>query len=224
MAIQSTATLKSFFQTGDHPTQANFSDLIDSVATLDSDGNLDAVVIPRNDTAANLNSIVLAAGEFASTTDTHQLRLGDGSTLGGVPYETNPFNQSLNANDSVGFTRVSIAAAGDPDSGGSSGIVFFDDSASDTWFIDSYDVNDFNGQALRIGNQNGWYALVATDDGSQSVQLGGNQVFDNPPALPTLTPASHTAAGTTGQIAWDTNFIYICIGTNSWKRAAITVW
>lgn len=38
---------------------------------------------------------------------------------------------------------------------------------------------------------------------------------------PTQTPSSATDTGTTGQIAWDADFIYVCIATNSWKRAAI---
>lgn len=35
------------------------------------------------------------------------------------------------------------------------------------------------------------------------------------------TPASNDT-GTTGQIAWDANYIYVCTATNTWKRAALT--
>ena len=38
------------------------------------------------------------------------------------------------------------------------------------------------------------------------------------------TPASAGAAGNTGDRAWDTNFFYICIATNSWRRVAHNVW
>lgn len=38
------------------------------------------------------------------------------------------------------------------------------------------------------------------------------------------TPTSATATGNTGDIAWDTNFIYVCVATNTWKRTAITTW
>ena len=51
---------------------------------LDSNGDLVGVLIPRHDTLTNLSGIVLEAGEFASTTDTHQILVGDGSTAGGV--------------------------------------------------------------------------------------------------------------------------------------------
>lgn len=37
-------------------------------------------------------------------------------------------------------------------------------------------------------------------------------------------PATAAAAGTTGDIAWDTGFIYVCTATNTWKRVAIATW
>ena len=42
--------------------------------------------------------------------------------------------------------------------------------------------------------------------------------------LTTETPASAAAAGTAGQIAWDTGFIYVCTATNTWERVAIATW
>ena len=38
------------------------------------------------------------------------------------------------------------------------------------------------------------------------------------------TPASATATGTTGEVRIDANYIYVCTGTNTWKRAAISTW
>lgn len=38
------------------------------------------------------------------------------------------------------------------------------------------------------------------------------------------TPASATAAGNAGDIAWDTNYVYVCVATNTWKRSAIATW
>lgn len=40
----------------------------------------------------------------------------------------------------------------------------------------------------------------------------------------TQTPASATAPGTTGQIVWDANYIYVCTATDTWKRSAISGW
>ncbi|MGB2698052.1 MAG: hypothetical protein WBD28_09390, partial [Candidatus Zixiibacteriota bacterium] len=45
------------------------------------------------------------------------------------------------------------------------------------------------------------------------------------------TPASSSADGYTGEVAWDANYIYICTsgdgpggGADSWKRAALSTW
>jgi hypothetical protein len=38
------------------------------------------------------------------------------------------------------------------------------------------------------------------------------------------TPASASATGTAGTIAWDTSYIYVCTATNTWKRAALSTW
>lgn len=38
------------------------------------------------------------------------------------------------------------------------------------------------------------------------------------------TPASATAAGNQGEIAWDSSFVYVCTSTNVWRRAALSAW
>jgi len=38
------------------------------------------------------------------------------------------------------------------------------------------------------------------------------------------TPTSATEACDQGEISWDTNFIYVCVATNTWKRSAISTW
>jgi hypothetical protein len=38
------------------------------------------------------------------------------------------------------------------------------------------------------------------------------------------TPASSTAAGYPGEICWDNNYLYVCVGTNTWKRVALSSW
>ena len=42
--------------------------------------------------------------------------------------------------------------------------------------------------------------------------------------LATATPASAAATGTEGDIAWDTNYIYVCVATDTWKRVGISTW
>lgn len=38
------------------------------------------------------------------------------------------------------------------------------------------------------------------------------------------TPASASDTGTTGQIAWDADYLYVCTATDTWKRVAIATW
>ena len=38
------------------------------------------------------------------------------------------------------------------------------------------------------------------------------------------TPSTSSSTGVTGQIVWDSSYVYICVATNTWKRAAITTW
>ena len=37
-------------------------------------------------------------------------------------------------------------------------------------------------------------------------------------------PASATATGTKGDIRYTSDYIYVCIATNTWKRSALTTW
>lgn len=63
-----------------------------------------------------------------------------------------------------------------------------------------------------------------------TLQLGGTDTNSldvnaiGPVIRSAYTPASATASGTTGQIVWDANYIYVCTATNTWKRVAIATW
>jgi len=73
---------------------------------------------------------------------------------------------------------------------------------------------------------------IGTEGASGSttnINIGGGvgtctTTIDADLVIPNETPASATAAGTQGQIAWDGDYIYICTATNTWKRAAIGTW
>ena len=38
------------------------------------------------------------------------------------------------------------------------------------------------------------------------------------------TPANATDTGQAGQICWDTNYLYVCVALNTWKRIALSSW
>ena len=68
--------------------------------------------------------------------------------------------------------------------------------------------------------------------GQQSTQNGRTFVW-NPPAWELVAasglswssvPASATATGTAGQIAYDGSYLYLASATDTWKRAALSTW
>jgi hypothetical protein len=82
---------------------------------------------------------------------------------------------------------------------------------------------DAGGAALYIANGDDGGAYANTwlyGDSSYNVHLkNGHLILTN-----THTPASASATGTAGQVAWDADYIYICIATDTWKRVAISTW
>jgi len=49
------------------------------------------------------------------------------------------------------------------------------------------------------------------------LHVGGDTIrLQNP-----KTPASSSAACNQGDISWDANYVYVCVATNQWKRAAL---
>ena len=59
---------------------------------------------------------------------------------------------------------------------------------------------------------------VDTDNGRVTV------VGDTFQIATSKTPSSATDTGTTGDIAWDADYIYVCTATDTWKRTAISTW
>jgi hypothetical protein len=44
------------------------------------------------------------------------------------------------------------------------------------------------------------------------------------PVVKETPPTTATSSGITGQIAYDSNYVYICTATNTWKRSALSSW
>ena len=69
------------------------------------------------------------------------------------------------------------------------------------------------------------YQLLHTDAAGTGVEWTNDVAIPGTFSISTSsTPASASAAGTAGQILWDANYIYVCISTNIWKRAAVATW
>ena len=67
--------------------------------------------------------------------------------------------------------------------------------------------------------------LLQTDAAGTGVEWTNDVAIPGVFSILTLsTPASASATGTAGQIGWDANYVYVCISTDTWKRAAISTW
>ena len=64
------------------------------------------------------------------------------------------------------------------------------------------------------------YLGIATSAPTQRLDINDSSIRIRTPN----TPASATTTGNPGQIAWDTNYVYVCVAANTWKRAALSTW
>ena len=99
-------------------------------------------------------------------------------------------------------------------------------------------------EGLVIGCQSSMDEIIfMTTDGGNTPELGMIITGDKKVGIGTLTPtapldinfdkirlrtkktpSSASAAGEQGDICWDDNYIYTCVATDTWKRAALGTW
>lgn len=92
----------------------------------------------------------------------------------------------------------------------------------------------FGTAVVRLFNDNsGGNVQIVTPNGGIDMYAGGNNNLSVTSAKaiaqklrlqsPTV-PANASASGESGDIAWDSGFVYVCTATNTWKRSAIATW
>lgn len=59
---------------------------------------------------------------------------------------------------------------------------------------------------------------------STTISSPGFMTFNTRPVLSSLPPTTATSTGVAGQIAWDSNYVYVCVATDTWKRSPISTW
>jgi len=76
---------------------------------------------------------------------------------------------------------------------------------------------------VSIGDDSGTYYLDSAGNVSAAtLRAGGHLIADsNGIYCSNVAPASSSATGTAGQIAYDSNFLYVCVAANTWKRIAL---
>jgi len=99
---------------------------------------------------------------------------------------------------------------------------------TDNFIIDGNDGGD-NTSYLSFANATNLRIGTNSIVGEAYINLGVGQVIIQSDigvvTFPfSLTISTSTDGGSTGQFAWDTDYIYIAVGTNTWKRVALSSW
>ena len=104
------------------------------------------------------------------------------------------------------------------------GIAFADNTTSTDAHVAIYaDGNALGfeaGNAERMRIDSSGKVGIGTTNPTEILDIDGDSIR----LRQSQTPASATATGTQGQIAWDANYIYVCTATNTWKRVALATW
>jgi hypothetical protein len=61
---------------------------------------------------------------------------------------------------------------------------------------------------------------IGTNAPSVKLDIDGNKIR----LRSSHTPVSSSGTGNTGDIAWDNGYLYVCVATNTWKRANLSTW
>ncbi len=61
---------------------------------------------------------------------------------------------------------------------------------------------------------------IGTESPTDMLDVNGNAIR----VRTSKTPASATDTGNAGEICWDSNYVYVCVAANTWKRAALNTW
>jgi len=95
-----------------------------------------------------------------------------------------------------------------------------------TWNDNTTDKSGIKISVTNTASGAGSKLLEAEVGGSSKLSLSkaGDLTIAGKINLPSQPPASATAPGVAGDIVWDTNYIYVCVTNNNWKRSAIATW
>lgn len=98
-----------------------------------------------------------------------------------------------------------------------------------TCHADDFDFYQSNAAAWNVrvtSDELEFYTYLGAAGVKHTFTTGGRAVFsgDYIRIATSKTPASAAAAGTTGDFCWDSSYLYVATGTNTWRRVAHATW
>jgi len=85
----------------------------------------------------------------------------------------------------------------------------------------------FNGGTIRFSStaqQGGAKDLGLARDAAGRLRVSDGSTGLGQIMIASSTPASAAATCAAGTVVWDSGFVYVCVATDTWKRAAIATW
>jgi len=137
----------------------------------------------------------------------------------GVGTATPSYNLDVNGTFSANSINVNDQFTFPTTDGSGNQAIITDGSGNLSWQSVLLD-NDLNA-SIEAGDG----ITLVYDSGTSVLAIGLNPtgVFDNL-NINSNAPSSSTDNGTAGDISWDSNYIYVCVATNTWKRSSLSTW
>lgn len=170
-----------------------FADLVADNITAPLTGNVTGNV------TGNLTGNVTGNLTGNVTGDVAGALVGDVTSTGSSSFSSIDVNGGTIDSTAIGGTSASTAT-------------FTDVTSTGTLTASSVDINGGDIDGTNIGAttpDSGTFTTLITTGNKLSIQTS-------------QTPASSSASGSTGDIAWDSSYLYVCVATNSWKRIALS--
>lgn len=84
----------------------------------------------------------------------------------------------------------------------------------------SFNISDATAGQTRLAIDSDGNVGIATTAPTQLLDINSDSIR----VRTAKTPSSSSDTCDQGQIAWDTDYVYVCVSANTWKRSALSTW